>query len=243
MKLRCLLVCFIVILLAGCVETQPPDTRVAELQQENLQLKEYVQELETQITNLKNQLNTVTEERDEYLKELDEFFLTRIKSDVDLIYWNDDQIVSALANYNEKFEGASWQTYVYRLDEKDFYWEFNTSLGFTNDPFFKLRRKNSDSELEFFHFRIERLALNNNRTLAQEVYDDYMEQVLIEDTADKDLYCYKQTTCRDVKVVKCTKNNQNYHSWFEGSHLFTTRFDDRAALDAFEKFYCHPERL
>lgn len=242
MKLRYLLVCFIIILLSGCVQ-QPPDVRIDKLQQENSQLKEEVQELETHITNLKNEMNTITEERDEYLKELDEFFLTKIDSDVDLIYWNEDEIVRALGNYNKKFNSAVWQTYTYRREEKDFYWAFNTSLGFVPDPFFHLRLKDSDTELDFFHFRVERFALNNNRTVAQEKYEDYLKKVVIEDTADKDLHCYKQTTCRDIKVVKCTKNNQNYHSWFEGSRLFTTRFDDRVALDAFEKFYCHPERL
>ncbi|GAG36199.1 unnamed protein product, partial [marine sediment metagenome] len=27
----------------------------------------------------------------------------------------------------------------------------------------------------------------------------------------------------------------------EGSHLFTSRFDDREALDTFEKFYCYSQ--
>lgn len=247
MKLKYLLVCLtilIIILLSGCVKT--PDqlsSEVEELRAANVQLKEEISELESQITNLKNTLNEVTEERDDYLEQLDEFFLTEIKSEVDLIYWTDDEIVRALGNYNKKFNSAVWQTYNYRREEKDFYWAFNTSLGFVPDPFFHLRLKDSDTELDFFHFRIERFALNNNRTLAQEKYEAYRDKVLVEAEADQDLRCYEQTTCRDIKVVKCTKNNQNYHSWFEGSRLFTTRFDDREALDAFEKFYCHPERI
>ncbi|GAG48955.1 unnamed protein product, partial [marine sediment metagenome] len=195
-------------------------------QQENDQLKEQIQDLETQIPDLTKQLTSITEERDEYLKQLDEFYLTKITGTIDLIYWDDTDMVKALGDYlyNAKFKTASWKTYVYRRDKKDFYWQFGGS--FVQDPFFELRRKNQDHELDIFHFRIERLAIDNNRTLAQKEYDKYLQNVLKETQIDKDLTCYQQTTCRDIKIVKCTKDNKNYHSWFEGSHLFTSRFDD-----------------
>lgn len=238
MKLRYLFIFLIAVLLSGCAETQPTDTRIAELQQENTDLKEQVQGSESQIADLESQLTTITKERDEYLEQLDGFYLTKITGTIDLMYWDDADIVRALGPYNEKFKTASWKTYVYRRDKKDFYWQFGGE--FTNDPFFELRRKDQDHELSEFHLRIERLALNNNRTLAQEKYDLYLQEVLKETQIDQDLHCYQQTTCRDIKVVKCTKDNKNYHSWFEGSHLFITRFDSREALDTFEKFYCHP---
>ncbi len=246
MKLRYyLLICFLVILLSGC--RAPPeiveDTRIVELQKENEELKGMIAELESQISSLKDQLNLVIEERDKYLKELDEFYLTEITGDVDLIYWTDEEIARALGEYNEKFKDAAWKTYTYRREEKDFYWQFDPSLGFVADPFFELRLKDQDSELDVFHFRIERFAIKNNRTLAQEKYDEYLKEVLKESQADLDLRCFEQTTCRDIKVIKCVKDNKDYHSWFEGSRLFTTRFDGREALDAFEKLYCHPGRL
>lgn len=238
MKLKYLLICFIIIILNGCI---PTDEKIEKLQQENIQLKEQIQEFESQISDLKDQLNIITEERNKYLKELDEFYLTKITGDIDLIYWDRDHIIRALGYYNEKFKSAVWQTYEYRRDKKDFYWAFNTSLGFVPDPFFELRRRDRETELDFFHFRVERLDLNYNRTLAQENYDSYVEDVLRESQIDPDLTCYKQTACRGIKVIKCTKDNKDYHSWFEGSHLFTTRFDNREALDAFEEFYCHPD--
>lgn len=236
--MRYLFIFLMAILLSGCLESEPVDLKFLDAQQENTKLKEQIQGLESQIADLQNQLDIVTEERDGYLEQLDEFYLTEITGDIDLIYWDDTDIVRALEPYNEKFKTASWKTYVYRRDKKDFYWQFGG--GFTNDPFFEIRRKDQDHELSEFHLRIERLALNNNRSFAQEKYDLYLQNVLKETQIDQDMHCYQQTTCRDIKVVKCTKDNQNYHSWFEGSHLFTTRFDSREALDAFEKFYCHP---
>lgn len=241
MKMRYLLLIFVIILLlSGCAKTpEEIDSRVEALTEENSQLKEQISALESQISSLEDQLNTVTEERDEYLKELDEFYLTQITGTVDLVYWDDTDMVRAFGDYNEKFKTASWETYVYRRDKKDFYWQFGGS--FVQDPFFELRRKDQDHELDIFHFRTERLAINNNRTLAQEKYTRYLEVIIRETQIDKDLNCYQQTTCRDIKVVKCTKDNKNYHSWFEGSHLFITRFDDREALDAFEDFYCRSQ--
>lgn len=236
MKLRYLLIPFVIILLSGCIK-QTVDSRITELDEENSQLKEQVSQLDSQISDLKNQLNIVTEERDKYLKQLDEFYLTEITGTVDLIYWDDTDMIRALGDYNEKFKTASWKTYIYRRDKKDFYWQFGGS--FVQDPFFELRRKDQDHELDIFHFRVERLAIGYNRTLAQEEYDLYIQDILKETQIDKDLHCYQQTTCRDIKVIKCTKDDKDYHSWFEGSHLFITRFDDREALDAFEKFYCH----
>ncbi len=145
----------------------------------------------------------------------------------------------ALGDYNEKFKNATWEIYVYRRDKKDFYWQFGGE--FVQDPFFELRRKDQDQELDVFHFRIERLAINNNRTLAQEEYEKYFNEVLKETQIDKELSCYQQTTCRDIKVVKCTKEGKDYYSWFEGSHLFSSMFDKREALDAFEQFYCYSQ--
>lgn len=242
MKKGCLILFWVVILLSGCMRpVEETDLGVTAFETENSELKDEITELGAQITNLKNQLNAMTEERNRYLKELDDFYLTKITGTVDLIYWDNDHIVRALGYYNDKFKSATWQTYEYRRDQKDFYWAANTSLGFTPDPFFELRRKDKSSELDFFHFRIERLDLNDNKTLAQEKYDLYVNDVLAESQVDTDLKCYKQTTCRDIKVIKCTKDDKDYYSWFEGLYLFTTRFDNREALDAFEKFYCHPD--
>ena len=242
MKFKVLLVFFIILLfLNGCTRLCPSDSRLEELIRENHGLKEEVAELESQITNLKNALTVVTEERDDYLKQLDEFYLTQITGDVDLIYWDRDHIVKALEYYDEGFKNPRWEVFEYRQDLKDFYWLFNTSLGFVKDPFFELRRKNKGSELSSFHFRVERLTLDYNRSSAQKVYDLYLEDLLRETQIDHDLKCFQQTVCRDVKVIKCTKDNKDYHSWSEGSYLFTTRFDGRQALDAFERFYCHPD--
>jgi len=241
MKNWCLILFCGLILLSGCVQQTQTDSGLADLKEENSKLKEDIKELETQITDLKNQLNTVTEERDHYLNELDHFYLTKITGTVDLTYWDNDHIIRALGHYNDKFKSPTWQTYAYRRDQKDFYWTENSSLGFTPDPFFELRREDRGSELDFFHFRIERLNLNKNKTLAQEEYNSYMNEVLAETQIDSDLKCYKQTTCRDIQVIKCVKDNKDYYSWFEGLYLFTTRFDNREALDAFEKFYCHTD--
>lgn len=232
---------------------QAPDSRLIELQEENSELKGEIQDLESQVSDLKSQLTSITEERDGYLKQLDEFYLTKLTGDIDLTNWDREHIVRALSYYNEKFKSTVWHTYDYRMDKKDFYWTQNTSLGFVPDPFFELKRKKKDSEFEFFHLRIERLDLttevadpntvtfSSNKTRALEKYNEYVDDVLRESQIDPDLKCYQQTTCRDIKVIKCTKDNKNYYSWFEGSHLFTTRFDDREALDAFEEFYCRPD--
>lgn len=240
MKERYWILFCVIILLSGCVQ-QTTDSGLTDLKEENSKLKSDIKVLEAQITDLKNQLNVANEERDKYLKELDDFYLTKITGTVDLTYWDNDHIVRALGYYNDKFKSAVWQTYEYRRDQKDFFWSFNISLGFTPDPFFELRRKDKDSELDFFHFRVERLDLNYNKTLAQEKYDSYVNDVLAETQIDSDLKCYKQTTCRDIKVIKCTKEGKDYYSWFEGLFLFTTRFDNREALDAFENFYCHTD--
>lgn len=241
-KRGAIFLCVFILLLSGCVKTSGElNSKIELLKEENSQLKDQIVELESQISALKNQFNTVTEERNRYLKELDDFYLTKVTGDIDLTYWDNDHIVRALSYYNDKFKSAVWQTYTYRRDQKDFYWAFNTSLGFTPDPFFELRRKDKDIELDFFHFRIERLDLNYNKTLAQEKYDSYANDVLRESQIDPDLNCYKQTVCRNIQVIKCTKDNKDYHSWFEGIYLFTTRFDNREALDAFEKFYCRTD--
>jgi len=229
-------------LLFGCTlgeTSQLTDPRVGHLTDENSKLEKKVLDLESQVEELDSKLADVTKERDEYLQELDGFYLTEITGDVDLMYWNDEDIVTALGAYNEVFKTASWKTYVYRRENKDFYWQIQGQ--FIDDPFFELRRKDQDHELDVFHFRIERLALHGNRSLSQASYDIYLQGILKESQIDPDLYCFEQTTCRDIKVVKCIKNNQNYYSWFEGSHLFISRFDDREALNTFEKMYCRPD--
>ena len=243
MQFRYFLLCIAILtLLTGCVKDQSEqESRIEQLIDEKSELKDEIADLETKITNLKNTLNDITEERNKYLQQLDEFYLTKITGDIDLVYWDRDHIVRALGHYNEKFKSAVWQTYHYRRDQKDFYWAFNNSLGFVPDPFFELRRRDRETELDFFHFRIERLALNYNQTLAQEKYESYLQDVWREAQIDPDLTCYQQTTCRDIKVVKCSKDNKDYNSWFEGSYLFITRFDGRVALDAFEDFYCRPD--
>lgn len=241
MKEGCLILFCVIILLSGCIQQSEIDSSITGLEQENSELKEDVKELETQITSLKNELNTITEERDHYLKELDDFYLTKITGTIDLTDWDNDHIIRALGYYNDKFNSAVWQNYAYRRAEKDFYWTVNNSLGFISDPFFELRRGDRGTELDFFHFRIERLDLTDNKTLAQIVYGSYVGDVFAETQIDSELKCYEQTVCRDVKVIKCTKDNKDYYSWFEGLYLFTTRFDNREALDAFEKFYCHTD--
>jgi len=245
MKMRVWLLVLIIlaILLVGCTKEQSPqqqDPRIQTLSDENAQLKDKLQELNSQVSELKKQLDYVTGEKNKYLKELDEFYLTRITGTVDLMYWDNGDMFRALKDYNEELKTATWQTYNYRRDMKDFYWQSGQG-GFFDDPFFEFRRKDQDQELSAFHLRIERLALGNNRSLAQEEYDKYAQRVLKETQIDKDLACFQQTTCRDIKVIKCIKENKNYHSWFEGSYLFTSYFDNRAALDAFEKFYCYSD--
>lgn len=238
MKEAYLVLFCMIILLGGCIQqVEETDSGLTDLKEENSKLKEDIKELETQITNLKNELTTVTEERDKYLKELDEFYLTKITGTIDLMYWDDNDMIRALADYNNKFKDASFKVYVYRLDKKDFYW----ALGgeFTPDPFFELRRKNQDQELNVSHLRIERLAINNNATLAKDSFDEYYQDILKETQIDKELICYQQTTCRDIKVIKCVKDNKDMYVWFEGTHMFTSRFDGREALDTFEKFYCY----
>lgn len=233
-----LFLCIIFLLINGCVKpVQESDSQIQELNEENSNLKEDVKELETQITNLKNELNTVTEEKNKYEKELDEFYLTKITGIVDLMYWDDNDMIRALGDYNEKLKDASWKVYIYRRDKKDFYWVLGGE--FTSDPFFELRRKDQDQELNVSHLRIERLAINNNATLAQDSFDEYLQDILKETQIDKELNCYQQTTCRDIRVIKCVKDNKDMYAWFEGSHLFISRFDSREALDTFEKFYCY----
>ncbi len=238
MKKGCLILFCVVILLSGCLQqVEETDSGVTDLEKENSKFKDTIIELETQITNLKNELTTVTEERDKYLKELDDFYLTKITGTIDLMYWDDNDMIRALGDYNERFKDASWKVYIYRLDKKDFYWVLGGE--FTTDPFFELRRKNQDQELNVSHLRIERLAINYNSTLAHDSFDEYYQEILKETQIDKELSCYQQTTCRDIKVVKCVKDNKDMYIWFEGSHLFISRFDSREALDAFEKFYCY----
>lgn len=236
MNKNCLIILFLTALLFGCAKAPEGVNQFAD---ENSNLKEQIRELESQVTDLKNQLTSVTEERDKYLKELDEFYLTKITGTVDLMHWDDNDMIRALGKYNDKFNGASWKIYVYRRDNKDFYWQLGGE--FVQDPFFELRRKDQDQELNVSHLRIERLAIDYNQTLAQEEYAKYVQNVLKETQLDKDITCYQQTICRDIKVIKCTKDSKDYHSWFEGSHLFTSLFDSREALDAFEKFYCYSQ--
>lgn len=238
MKKRYLILFCVIILLNGCIQqAEEIDSGIKELSDENSKLKEDIKELETQITSLKNELNTVTEEKNKYLKELDEFYLTKITGTVDLMYWDDNDMIRALGDYNEKFKDASWKIYVYRRDKKDFYWQVGGE--FTQDPFFELRRKDQDQELNVSHLRIERLAINYNSTLAHGSFNEYFQEILKETQIDKELNCYQQTACRDIKVIKCVKDNKNMYVWFEGSHLFISRFDSREALDTFEKFYCY----
>jgi len=243
MKLKYIVFCSIfLILIAGCVKTPGKiDSRSQELTQENSELKEQISGLQSQISDLKIELDEVTKERDEYLKQLDEFYLTKVTGDIDLNYWDRDHIVRALGYYNEKFKSVVWQTYNYRRETEDFYWAFNSSLGFVKDPFFNLRRRDRDTELDFFHFRIERLDLTKNTTFAQETYDSYETDILRESQIDPDLNCFKQTSCRSINVIKCVKDGKDYYGWSEGSFLFTTRFDNRETLNAFEQFYCYPD--
>lgn len=238
MKKRYLILFCVIILLSGCIQqATETDSRIKELNDENSKLNANIKELETQITSLKNELNTITDEKNKYLKQLDEFYLTKITGTVDLMYWDDNDIIRALGDYNEKFKDASWKEYIYRRDYKDFYWVLGGE--FTLDPFFNLRRTDQDQELNVSHLRIERLAINYNQTLAQESFEKYLQDILKETQLDKELSCYQQTACRDIKIIKCVKDNKNMFVWFEGTHMFSSRFDDEEALDAFEKFYCY----
>jgi len=254
MKIKYLLLSIIILIfLSGCVDTTKQASKIEQLTDENAELKDQIFELESQVVSLKNNFNEVLEERNDYEKQLDEFYLTKITGDIDLTNWDREHIVRALGYYNDKFKSTAWYSYDYRLDQKDFYWTQNTSLGFVPDPFFELKRKKKDSEFVNFHLRLERLDLTtvvdasnavtfvSNKTVALEKYNEYVDDVLRESQIDLDLTCYKQTSCRDIKVIKCSKDNKNYYSWFEGSHLFTTRFDNREALNAFEEFYCRPD--
>ncbi len=250
MKMRWIFLVLGVLLLASACSIKQPeipkDTPIVNLKadefsEENSILKEKISLLEKKIQDLETELVNVKEERDKYLQELDDFYLTEITGTMDLINWDDSDIVTALGNYNEKFKSASWKTYSYRRDKKDFYWDVGGD--FFEDPFFELRRKDQDHELNVFHFRIERFALKGNRSLAEEKYKDYLDDLLKETQIDPDLTCFQQTGCRNIRIIKCVKDDKDYYSWFEGTHLFVSRFDGREALDAFEKLYCHPGRI
>ncbi len=228
-------VAFFVVLLfvSGCAQ-QSPQSSINPLANDN-KCSDELGILQDYVSELQSRISVLEEENTNMKKQLEDYYFSKVTSDVDLLDWNAGEIMRALTLYNANFAKGSWWTYFYNLDTKNYYYQ--EGEVFQEDPFFQLRYKNSGQEFNVSSLRIINIALGN-KTIGNEEWKSYIGKVLRETQIDEDLTCYQQTVCRQVQVLKCNKDNQKLYVWSEGTNLFMSRNDDGTALDAFQRFYC-----
>lgn len=188
------------------------------------------QQLQQENENLKKQIQTLQ-------KQLDEYTLKKLTGKVDLSSWSEDEILAGLAKYDSVYKNASWFNYKYG---QGYYYDLEGPIY--QDPFYKIRYRDTGRELNVSHLRIYDLVYDLNKKYNdQEKYQQYVDMVLRETRLDPGLVCYRQKKCRDFNLIICVKNYDTYYSVFKERYLLTAVNDRGLFTSTFEKFYCEPE--
>lgn len=159
-----------------------------------------------------------------------------LSGNIDLNDWKPEEIAAAIAKYNTRLDP---KPYNYEYNEDcSFYAQYGELFG--KDPFCNILHYPYGQEWNDGHLRIYHLDYDVKEP-ADVKYQEYLDDVLKETQLDEGLYCYTQEECNDIKVIVCTKDNNNYFSWFQGQVLMTSVNDARRNLNAFARFYCSTE--
>jgi len=155
---------------------------------------------------------------------------------IDLSDWKSFEIAEAISLRNNRLNPTA---YNFRYDEKcNFYSQYGEIFG--QDSFCNLKYSYFGQEWDEGHLRIDHLDYEISES-AIDKYNVYFDNVLKETQLDPDLECFTQKECNDINVIVCSKNSNNYYSWFEGKVLMSSINDGRRNLDAFTSFYCKTE--
>lgn len=222
---RWVFVLIVLLFIVGCTTKQPNNP----ISNDNFSLNKE-QELQQENENLKKQIEDLQEK-------LDEYSLRKLTSKIDLSTWSEDEILVGLAKYNPFYKNVSWFNYKYG---DGYYYDLEGPLY--QDPFYKIRYRDTGRELNVSHLRIYDLVYDLNKKYNdQEKYKQYVDMILVETRLDSNLVCYQQKKCRDFNLIICVKSNNTYYSIFKQRYIFTAVDDKGQFVSTFEKFYCDPE--
>lgn len=221
-----------IFILNGCIQQEQHKEQPLTFTQENTLQKE-----QQELGLLKLEKQQLQEQLKKQEKELAKYKATQLKDQIDLTSWTEDEIIESFKPLNEKFKNISW--FEYRYDHDNSYY-YDIEGPIIKDPFHKFAYDDENREWSVDKLRIFDLGYDN-LSLAEKRYTDYREMVLKQTRIDKEIICYEQIGCRDIKFISCKKSKNNYYSWFAERYLFVTRDDNGDAFKTFKELYCTSE--
>ena len=148
-----------------------------------------------------------------------------------LTAWYFADVFEGLRKTTNKINFSDNYTYIYNDDGS-----FFSKKGpiFSVDPFFEIIYNDVGFEIRFSHFRTYNLGEGIN---GLEKYNYYIDRVERKDIIDANLTCVKSEECRNIKLIKCSKNQESAYIWFIDTYLFSA-YDKGELFDIFKEFYC-----
>ena len=148
-----------------------------------------------------------------------------------LTAWYFADVFEGLRKTTNKINFSDNYTYIYNDDGS-----FFSKKGpiFSVDPFFEIIYNDVGFEIRFSHFRTYNLGEGIN---GLEKYNYYIDRVERKDIIDANLTCVKSDECRNIKLIKCSKNQESAYIWYVDTYLFSA-YDKGEMLDIFKEFYC-----
>ncbi len=148
-----------------------------------------------------------------------------------LTTWYFADVFEGLRKTTNKINFSDNYTYIYNDDGS-----FFSKKGpiFPVDPFFEIIYNDIGFEIRFSHFRTYNLGEGKS---GLEKYNDYIDKISRKDIIDNNMTCNSFEECRNIKLIKCSKNQELAYIWFIDTYLFSA-YDKGEMLDIFKEFYC-----
>lgn len=202
-----------VIFISSCGETAVTGRAIGE----------NVSDLEEEMSELQEQLGQLISELDSYKTKYDPQPLGKV---IDLEYWTISDLMEALKKEDDRIKNARSYVFIYN-DDGTFFERYGDIYPI--DPFYEIRISDSDIELSFSHLRMFKYD--------EKKYQEYQNKITVKEAVDSLLKCEKKVDCREMEVIKCTKERMSYYV-IHADNFVITAMDNGEFLEIFEKFYC-----